>query len=167
MDEQESRRIYKLLKDVDFLYKLSVEEVNIIMKRFKRIALKKGAVIIKQASAGDSFFVIAEGKLAVWMKRLDRKKVFIEHLFEGDYFGEMSLLTGEKRNATVIAEEESVIYKLSKNDFKRILVKNPAIIDGMSQVVSIRNVRLARESDKAVKKETLGKRMLVFFNLNG
>lgn len=167
MDEQESRRIYKLLKDVDFLYKLSVEEVNIIMKRFKRIALKKGAVIIKQASAGDSFFVIAEGKLAVWMKRLDRKKVFIEHLFEGDYFGEMSLLTGEKRNATVIAEEESVIYKLSKNDFKRILVKNPAIIDGMSQVVSIRNVRLARESDKAVEKETLGKRMLVFFNLNG
>ena len=166
MKNQELHEIYELLKKVDFLYKLSVVEINTLINKFEKMVLKKGTVIIRQGGMGDTFFLVSEGKLAVWVKRLDGKKVFVRHLGKGSYFGEMSLLTGDKRTATVITEEKTVLFKLSKKDFGYTLSKNPAIIESISQVVSMRRDQLAREGEKTVKRESLGKRILVFFNLD-
>ena len=165
MDEQESKRIYMLLKEVDFLYKLSIDEINVLISRFKKMVLKKGTVIIRQGGMGDSFFLISEGRLAVWMKRRDGSKVLIRHLSKGNYFGEISLLTGEKRTATVVTEQESILYRLSKSDFRSILSQNPVIAEEISNVVSMRRDQLAREGEKLIEKESLLKKTLVFFNL--
>ncbi len=165
MDNQEIKRICTLLNEVDFIHKLSVDEINDLVSRFKRIVLKKEAVIIRQGHRGDSFFLISEGKLAVLIKKSDGSKVLIRHLFAGNYFGEISLLTGEKRTATVVAEEKSVLYRLSKNDFGRILSKNPAIIKGISHVVSMRRDQLTRKGEKIIEKKSLLKKTLRFFDL--
>ena len=154
-----------LLKKVDFLYRLSVNEINTLMGRFKKVVLRKGKVVIRQGDTGDSFFLIAEGKLAVWMKKRDRSKTLIRHLAEGNYFGEISLLTGEKRTATVTTEQKSILYKLSKDDFRHILSNNPKMAEGISHVVSMRRDQLAREDEKVIEKESLLKKILVFFNL--
>ena len=60
MDKQEVQRIYDLLKKVDFLYRLSVDEVNRLVKGFEKMVLKKGTVIIRQGGMGDSFFLVVQ-----------------------------------------------------------------------------------------------------------
>ena len=55
MPVPEYQQLYTLLKEVDFLYKLSFNELNFLIERLKRLEIKKGLSVIKQGESGDSF----------------------------------------------------------------------------------------------------------------
>ena len=165
MNEIELKKIYNLLKEVHFLYELSIDEIIYLIKGLNKIIFNKGKTVIRQGDTGDSFFLVAEGKVSVWTKTSAGSKVLLKYLGEGSYFGEMSLLTGERRNATVISEGKTVLYSLSKEKFKHILTNNPAVVESISHVVSSRNDQLSREGDNVIKKESLLKKMANYFNI--
>lgn len=166
MDEQETKRIYSLLKEIDFLYNLSEDELKLLFSRLKKLTYVKGREIIKQGDRGDAFFLISAGRVSVWREKPDGSKVLIRHLSDADYFGEMSLLTGDRRAATVIAEEDTVAYILFKGDFKMVFEKNPAIMKKISGVVSTRNEQLTMADEGMIKEEDLFKRIADFFRIN-
>jgi len=165
MNELELKKIYNLLKEVHFLYELSIDEINYLINGLNKIIFNKGKTVIRQGDTGDSFFLIAEGKVSVWTETSAGGKVLLKYLGEGSYFGEMSLLTGERRNATVISDEKTVLYSLSKEKFKHILTNNPAVVESISHVVSSRKGNLYTEGDKVIEKESVFKKMANFFNL--
>lgn len=165
MNDIELRKLYNLLKEVHFLYELSIDEINYLINGLNKIILNKGRTVIRQGDTGDSFFLVAEGKVSVWRKTSAGSKVLLKYLGEGSYFGEMSLLTGERRNATIISEEKTVIYSLSKEKFRHILTNNPAVVESISNVVSSRKDQLSREGDNVIRKESVLKKMANYFNL--
>src|SRR5262249_18669596 len=69
-------------------------------------------------------------------------------LAPGDFFGEMSLLTGEKRSATAVAVEEVDCYCLAKPDMHSLLAERPSLADEISAVRGSRGMGLAAARDK-------------------
>jgi CRP-like cAMP-binding protein len=115
------------LKRVDFFYSLNFAQLDELINALKRTTAKKGQELIKQGDVGDKFFIIAAGEVSVHVKKGfgGAKKVAV--LGDGDFFGEMALITDLPRTATVIAEEKSELFVMYKRDFRKILMANPKI----------------------------------------
>ena len=83
----------------------------------------------------------------------------INELRENDFFGEMSLLTGEPRAANVIAEEETEVLQIKKEALKPIFEDNPALVESISELIAERKHLLQShrsESDGGTAKDSSG-----------
>jgi len=79
-----------------------------------------GAVIVRQGDPGDKFYVIKSGSVDVIIDDGTSRRT-VATLGKGDFFGEAALLTGEPRNATVVAREDLELYTLGKEEFRAVL----------------------------------------------
>lgn len=86
-------------------------------------------------------FVIHRGSVDVQIKEEGQSKS-LRKLREGDFFGEMGLLTGEPRTATVLAEEETEVLEINNLCLKPILEENPELVASLSQIIEERRVGL-------------------------
>jgi CRP-like cAMP-binding protein len=86
-----------------------------------------GSVVLHEGDTGTSFFVVASGRLAV-SKRDDRgEPVVLAHLGEGDFFGEMALLSGAARAASVTAEAPCELLELRAEDLREVVARHPHV----------------------------------------
>lgn len=86
-----------------------------------------GSIVVKQGDEGDKFYVIRHGALEV-RREQEGTTTTLATLGEGDFFGEMALITGEPRNATVVVTApETVLYSLKKQDFLAAMASAPSL----------------------------------------
>ena len=97
--------------------------------------------IVRQGEAGDTLYIIYNGKVSVNRKAKNGAKT-LAALIAGDYFGEEALLTKQKRSATIIAEPGTILLKLGPNGYKTLVKQFPQIRHNINVVVGSR--RLAR-----------------------
>ncbi|MEA3187364.1 MAG: hypothetical protein QOD99_1194 [Chthoniobacter sp.] len=95
--------------------------------------------IITQDAEGDSMFLLAQGTAGVHVGR-DGEIAQVATLNAGDYFGEMSLLTGEKRSATVIATTDCDVLEIEKAVFAEVLQESPALLQSLSEMLAQRRM---------------------------
>jgi putative ABC transport system ATP-binding protein len=88
--------------------------------RLTREAVPPGRVVVREGDPGDKFYIVAAGRLAVSGTALPVPVT----LQAGDFFGEQALLTGNPRNATVQALEETELLSLGKEDFNKALARS-------------------------------------------
>jgi CRP-like cAMP-binding protein len=119
-------RLRQVLQRTYFFQSLKLNELDELIGHLRMIRVQKGYEIIKQGDPGDAFYLIASGKVSVWVKKGFSKKQ-VASLTSDDFFGEMALISNEPRNATVTAEEITELFILQRYDFDKILMKNPAI----------------------------------------
>ena len=100
-----------------------------------------GEAIVRQGAAGESMFVICSGRVAVVLEPDRREVAAIE---SGGYFGEMSLLTGEPRSATVVARGEVVVLELSAEVFRRLGLESPQAVEQVGIAAMTRREELER-----------------------
>lgn len=134
----------KILEKIDFLSPLSERELRELSNNLEWKIYPKGKSIIKQNDEGDSFFIIREGEVEVSVSKKGKSKI-IANLKDNDYFGEMSLLTGKKRVATVKTVKETEVFVLKKDKFASILLNNPSIANEMSRILVEREEKLGVE----------------------
>jgi len=94
--------------------------------------------VVLQGDHGQSLFVVAEGFLDAYVTNGDGVLRKVGHITAGEVFGEMSMLTGEARSATVTASTEVVVYEVERTDFQHILDKRPDVAKIVSQIVARR-----------------------------
>ena len=116
----------RVLQQAYFLQNLNPNELDQLVINLRAIRVFKGYEIIRQGDPGDAFYLIASGKVSVWMQK-GSERVLKAELRADDYFGEMALISNEPRNATVVAERMTELFKLEKYNFEKILMKNPAV----------------------------------------
>lgn len=106
-----------------------------MLHKFKAIEYAAGDVIIDQGVEGDHLFYIVEGKVEVF-KGVDGTPRLVATLGSGDILGEMSLLTGEPRNASARAAGKTRIIKINERIFKYALISDelPILRDIMKQL---------------------------------
>jgi rhodanese-related sulfurtransferase len=93
----------------------------------QEVRLPAGARIVSQGEAPEFFYVIQSGRVRVFRETADRIQTNLTELGGGAYFGEVALVTGQARTASVEALEDVALIKVSKEEFDRLLDQNPQL----------------------------------------
>ena len=98
-----------------------------------------GESIVRQDAEGDSMFVLMKGQARVVLEPSGQEVAVIP---AGGFFGEMSMLTGDRRSATVKAMGDVSLLEISAQDFRELVLSNPDLLDHVSTIVSARRTGL-------------------------
>jgi len=120
-----------LLNTFSFFHDLDKQSVQDIIAVMKADSFKEGEVILTQGRQGKNLYIIVAGKVAV----IDAKGIVINSLGKGEIFGEMSLLSGNKTNATVKAVEPLTALVLSRKDINSLLIKHPNLQETFTRLI--------------------------------
>jgi rhodanese-related sulfurtransferase len=91
----------------------------------QELNIPAGDRIVSQGEAPDYFYVILSGRVRVFRETQDNIRTELTELGPGAYFGEIALVTGQPRTASVEAAEDSRVLKVSKEEFDLVLDSNP------------------------------------------
>jgi small-conductance mechanosensitive channel len=97
-----------------------------------------GEPVIRQGDPGESMFVILSGRVEVTAADHGGPTVSLAELGPGDYCGEMSLMTGAARVASVVAMEETRVVEVSKANFRKVLEVRPELVDELGRALQVR-----------------------------
>ena len=117
----------QFLRQIPLFSSLKDEEIEAIYKLSVTKKCPKDAIILLEDEEGDTLFVILKGKVKVTTFSESGKEVIFSILNEGDFFGDMSLLDGKPRSATVISIEESELRLIRRSDFNKLIETHPGI----------------------------------------
>jgi thioredoxin reductase/Fe-S-cluster-containing hydrogenase component 2/CRP-like cAMP-binding protein len=105
---------------------LTVEDLTEVVDQAEVLRVPAGKVVIAENEMGDDVYVIRSGSMVV-EKDISGKPIFLRYLPAGSFFGEMSVLSGAPRNATVKAAVGSEVIKLTGESFRRMLDARPEV----------------------------------------
>jgi len=117
----------ELLLYVPIFADLPEETVEKISQIGSRKVYTKDSVILMEEEAGTALFVIIDGKVKVSRTSNDGREVILSILNESDFFGEMAILDGLTRSATVTALEDAELFIVQRSDFLDLLKAHPEI----------------------------------------
>jgi small-conductance mechanosensitive channel/CRP-like cAMP-binding protein len=148
----EVSRIAGLLGGVEFLEALTSEQLDRLASQARIVPYPVGGAVVRQGDEGDSLFLVAEGRVEVSVHPPgggpERR---LATLGPGDYFGEMSLLTGAPRSATIRAVEETGLVVLHKEALRPLLVADPTVLERLSKTLARRQA----ERDDAIHRAAI------------
>jgi CRP/FNR family transcriptional regulator len=144
-----------LLKRVPVFSTLSAEE----LERVARVAVARrfaaGEVVFKEGDEGRTCYIVRSGRARAIREHPDGRAITLAHFNPGDIFGEMAMLDGERRSATVEATEGTEAIAILSADMHRLLREYPDIsvklIAALGQRLRDTNERLARQSFQTVQ----------------
>lgn len=116
---------------------LSEDEIARLARSSVKRIFAPGELIVRKDQEGRSMFVVIRGNVKVQIPEGLGQKV-INKLSVNDFFGEMSLLTGEPRSATVVADDEVEVLEIRKNALKPIFDSNPDLMDSVCAIIEER-----------------------------
>ncbi len=131
----------RLLARVDLLSTLSEEQRREMAAATHTRVYGNGEAIVRQGRPGESMFVVGSGRAAVVLEPDRREVATIE---PGGYFGEMSLLTGEPRTATVVARGDTLVVEINADLFRRLGAVSPQAVEQIGVAAVTRRVELDR-----------------------
>ncbi|HRI02991.1 MAG TPA: mechanosensitive ion channel family protein [Pyrinomonadaceae bacterium] len=140
------------LNRVSIFAPLSDEEIERLANASTTRIYAPGENIVNMGQEGNSMFVVISGTVKVQIPELSYQKT-IGTLRENDFFGEMSLLTGEPRSATVVAFEESEVLRIDKSGLKPIFESNPVLVESISELVEERRALLTAQIEAQAEEE--------------
>ncbi len=167
----------ELLSQVDFFRALDGEAIAELAAAAMQQHFGTGEVLVREGELGDSLFVVARGRVRVTKAGADAESgpVALATLEQGAFFGEMSLLTGEPRSATVTADGGCEVLVLAKAALAPLLERDPQVAELLSVAVAARQARTAstlgdrgdrrRASATQRTESTLLDRIRAFFKL--
>ncbi|MDQ7823174.1 MAG: mechanosensitive ion channel family protein [Candidatus Eremiobacteraeota bacterium] len=145
-----------LLKSIDFLCFLEDKNLEYLAEKLKILVFGAGETIFSQGEQGDTFYIVKKGKVLVKAEN-DKGDVYLEkEMKEGSFFGEISLLTGEPRTATVSAMDDLELFSMGKEDLRYILKQNPKVEETLSEALARRQQRSMVERERAESREQEG-----------
>jgi CRP-like cAMP-binding protein len=121
------------LEHVPLLEDLTKRDRNRLAQSLKERTFKSGQEIVVEGRTGVGFFIILEGKAAVTIGGK-----LVQALGPGDYFGEMALLDGGARTATITADGELRCATMTSWAFKAFVMDNPKVAWGLLQTLAQR-----------------------------
>jgi small-conductance mechanosensitive channel len=167
-DEEYARRVDALSR-VDVFRALDAEKIDRLSRRLRMLMFGPGETILRQGDPGDSLYVVRSGSVAVEVGVLGASTE-IARLSDGQFFGEMSLMTGALRAATVVAKSDVECYIVDKEAFQEILQEKPELAGIISDILARRQVALGDApvqsvGPTAVQKNQLMSKIAAFFGV--
>jgi small-conductance mechanosensitive channel/CRP-like cAMP-binding protein len=166
--------IHAVLRPLPLLASLRDDHIDALAAESVLERFTQGEFLCHQGEPGDSLFVLRSGRVRVDVDDGDGHSVPVAERGPGDFLGEMSLLTGEPRSATVQAEAETEVVVVAKSAVAALLLEEPDIANGLSEALAERvlerdthlaEAEAAAHASPAKLKADLLHRMRSFFGL--
>jgi small-conductance mechanosensitive channel/CRP-like cAMP-binding protein len=165
-------RALAVFKGIDIFSPLSKKALESLAGAAEIRVYGTGEIILRQGDAGDELFIVESGQVGMTVRK-DGRVTFSKDRGGGYLFGEMSLLTGEPRTATIKALEDTETVVIGKDAFDAIIKADPTVVEKLSEVIERRRKQLIEGKpadedvppEKAEDEETVLDRIKGFFNL--
>lgn len=151
--QERSQEIIVALQPVPLFEVLSGGQLDQIASHARLQRFAEGETLVSEGEPGDSLFIIKSGRAGVYVNNGEGQPIPVAERGAGEYFGEMSLLTGAPRSASVVAARDMEVVVIDRHAFTHVLAADPtileALLDALDQRRSITESRLAEENAKA------------------
>ena len=138
----------RILRVVDFLRVLSDEDRRQLASMTALRLYAAGETIVQQGDDTSELFIVERGEVVVLLERPRQSPKEVARLLAGQFFGEMALVTGERRNATVRAATECALLVVDHAAFEQTLRNAPGLVEHIGRVLAERQAALAVHSAK-------------------
>jgi small-conductance mechanosensitive channel/CRP-like cAMP-binding protein len=145
--KRELTRRLQVLNSVPLFVGLSDNEKADIAERLQYAPFARGDAITKQGSAAHWLYILAFGEAEVLYEPPAGSPQVIGHVPPGQFFGEMALISGEARSATVMAKTDVECYRLDRTSFQELLQSRPEIAAEVRRVIGARKPDLEQARD--------------------
>jgi CRP-like cAMP-binding protein len=152
---QERERRLRALERVEIFATLSPEERETLADHLVRAPFAAGDVMTRQGAVAHWLYLVIAGEAEVWAER-DGVRTQVSTLGPGSVFGEMGMMTGAPRQATVTARTDVDCYRLDKEGFGSIIKGRPDIAGEISKVLAARGAELHAKSAAAHETRSQG-----------
>jgi small-conductance mechanosensitive channel/CRP-like cAMP-binding protein len=145
---------------------LTEQEFASLAANTRSLRFAPGETVVVEGEEGGAMYQVLHGQVEVLKQQANAPALQVACLSPGDIFGEMSMLSGSLRSATVRSLEECVLLEVSREQLGPLLKENPALMDGLAHLVSKRRGQLEgleRETVK-IQENQLLKRMQQLFD---
>jgi small-conductance mechanosensitive channel/CRP-like cAMP-binding protein len=144
---RELTRRLQIMSGVDLFQSLSKEERAEVAEHLQYAPFARRDVITKQGDASHWLYIVAFGEAEVLYEPPSGEAHVVGALHPGQFFGEMGLLAGDARTATVVAKTDVECYRLDKASFQGLLLARPQIAEEVARIVGSRKSDLDQARD--------------------
>src|SRR5881296_1113182 len=137
--QEEKAEALSILRGEPLFESLSEEQLNHVVQEARLKLFGRGEPVIEEGAEGDSMFVMLRGAANVFVSK-NGSRIRVATLGEGDCFGEMSLLTGEPRSATVRADGDCYVMEIGKPVMAELLRDAPSYLEKLSELLAQRKM---------------------------
>jgi small-conductance mechanosensitive channel/CRP-like cAMP-binding protein len=142
------------LRQVDFLHDLDDAELTMLRSDLREAVFGSGEIICREGDTGDSFFVLLRGAVEVVAQGANGRETHVADLHAPAFFGEMALLTGEARSATVRAQGDAELLIVERAGFEALFKTRPSVAAAVSRVLATRQSELRERRGQSVTLES-------------
>jgi len=150
--QRELARRLKALAGIELFAALDEAERRKIAERLAYAPFARGDVMTRQGATAHWLYIVVSGEAEVWWQAPGGERRLVSRLPPGSIFGEMGLMTGAPRAATVVAGSDVECYRLDKASFEDIIHERQSIAESMSQILAQRRHAYG-ETQEAFRKE--------------
>jgi branched-chain amino acid transport system substrate-binding protein len=151
-----------VLEEVDIFRPFSDSAKNYLSERMQLQRIGEGEVIVRQGEMGDSLFILVEGVVGVRVQAQHGEPIEVARLGAGNFFGEMALLTGEERTATVVAVTNTLLFEITKENIAGLMSQQPEVSELISKILTERQImtqsQIHVQRDTPIEEEAIYKR---------
>jgi CRP-like cAMP-binding protein len=139
------------LSQVYLFRELTPGEMDILISISKEKRVKKGDMIFREGDAGDSFYLIVSGSVRISTIIPGVGEEALTILREGEYFGEMALIDDVPRSASAIANDDTILLLIGRDDFRKLLAQETGIAYKLLWVFTRTLCSRLRKTDEQLK----------------
>jgi hypothetical protein len=112
---------------------MSAEEIVAVIRGIRLLSFGPGTIVVTEGEPGDSLFVVTTGLCRAYVKSAASRNVEVRQLQEGDFFGEISVLTGQPRSATITTATPAELLELDRPSLDSIIRSHPRVKDVLKE----------------------------------
>jgi len=127
-----------VFRKVPFFRDLSDTVLTRIATLAQHKIFRKDALVVMEEETGQTLFILMDGQVKITRTTEEGREVVLAVMGQGDFFGELSILDGQSRSATVRATSDSEILLIYRNDFLQLLESNPNIAINLLRELALR-----------------------------
>jgi CRP/FNR family transcriptional regulator, cyclic AMP receptor protein len=147
-----------LLKDVPLFQFLDDRERVELASQLDTVGVRAGETLFKVNDPGDSLYVVRSGEVEIFFKNDTGERIVLEVAGRGDFFGELALFDGGPRSASVVATQDTEVFRLSNTHLESFIHSHPgaamAILAAMARRLRVSADRLRHTATRNVNEET-------------
>ncbi|HET6266438.1 MAG TPA: cyclic nucleotide-binding domain-containing protein [Acidobacteriota bacterium] len=152
--DAEKPAMYGMRVETKLFSNFSPDEFKRVVSSLALHHYEEDTIVVKEGDPGNSLFVVVMGEVRVLTKDKKNREVVLANLGEGEFFGEISLLTSKPRTATIITNTDSELLELTRKDYEKISADHPNVKKVMHEFHEARAYETVEAMIQALHKQS-------------
>lgn len=128
----------ELVKNVALFSGLGEDALDRLAEHMRHRAFRRGTMVFHKDQVGDALYIVESGRVRIFLPTESGAELWVEFAARGDVFGEVALLDGRPRSASAETVEDTAVFTISRDDFRRFVTETPQFAWKLIELLSDR-----------------------------